>query len=71
MTYTFYRGAWILKTIECKEIARFKTRRELLKFMHERPDAGTQETVSKKEEPSPEEKSVEEEEVLDEEEEDS
>jgi len=69
MTYTFYRGAWILKTAEGKEIARFKTRRELIKFMHERPDAGTQETVSKEEEPV-EEESVEEE-VVDEEEEDS
>lgn len=71
MTYTFYKGAWILKTTEGKEVARFKTRRDLLKFMHERPNAGTQETVSKKQEPVEEEESIEEEEILDEEEDDS
>ena len=72
MTYTFYKGAWILKTTEGKEVARFKTRRDLLKFMHENPNAGTQETVSKEEEPSAEEEVFdEEEEILDEEEEDS
>jgi hypothetical protein len=55
MVYTFQNNSWVLKTVEGKEIARFRTRRELLKFMKENPNAGTQKAVSKAEEPSEEE----------------
>lgn len=68
MVYTFQNNSWVLKTIEGKEIARFRTRRELLKFMKENPNVGTQKEVSKAEEPSEEEL---EEEIDDEDEEDS
>lgn len=67
MVYTFQNNSWVLKTVDGREIARFRTRRELMKFMQENPNAGAQEAVSEKEEePSPEE-----EELDDEEEEDS
>ncbi len=62
MVYTFQNNAWVLKTVDGKEVARFKTRRELMKFMQENPDAGTQETVSEEEEPIIEEEDSDEEE---------
>lgn len=68
MVYTFQNNSWVLKTVEGQEIARFRTRRELMKFMQENPNGGTEETVSETEEPSEAEDSEEE---IDEEEEDS
>ena len=62
MVYTFQNSAWVLKTVDGKEVARFKTRRELLKFMQENPDGSTQETVSEEKEPVEEEDDDEEEE---------
>ena len=72
MTYVYKDFSWVLYSERGNEIARFKSKSELLKFIAENPDAGTQETVSKEEEPSAEEEVFdEEEEILDEEEEDS
>lgn len=67
MTYLYKDFSWILYSEKGDEIARFKSKNELLKFMAENPNAGAQETVSKEEE----EPSSEEEELDDEEEEDS
>ena len=65
MNYVYKDFSWVLYSERGNEIARFKSKSELLKFIAENPDAGTQKTVSKEEEV------FDEEEILDEEEEDS